>query len=173
MAGVAAGVHRKAQGQAFRHGLHFVVPPGGGIGVFQLHGQNVPDIVFPQQSLLLVGQGPGLFPAFREGLSAIGAGEGAKGHGRYHLMGGIEHQPGDLLHRHAGGQILRPFLRGKPPVLIGQKLPGFRQVLKITAVPLQKLHPGIRAEAQGGAVFVFHDHKFSYCIGGGKNCQDI
>ncbi len=146
--------------------MQLVAPPGGGSGVFQGHGQHMAHMVLLDEMPLLVSQVPVLRAAFREGLASIGAGEGPVGLGGDHLMGRVEHQPRDLLHREPAGQVPGPVFRVKPPVLIGQQLSGSGQVLKVEPVHLQHICPSgadlrpvrVLIDLVSGGVFVFHSN---------------
>ncbi len=76
-------------------------------------------MVFVHKLPLLVRQVPGGGAAIREGLAAIGTGEGSVGICGHHLVGGVEHEPRYLREGQPGGQVLCPLLVREPPVLIG------------------------------------------------------
>ena len=145
--GVGGNVHGDAIGEGLRCFLQLVAPPGSGGGVLHSRHQHMADVFLLQKLPLLVGQRISLTAGFIKGLPAVGSHKGhlVPGH---RLVGGVEHQPCDFLHAEPGGQILGPAPIVQPPVLIGEQLPGFRQVLKVQPVLLNQADSAVLAPAQ-------------------------
>ena len=128
---------------------------GGGIGALYPHHQHMAHMVLDHKFLLLVGEGPRVHPGLGIGPAAVAGGEGSLLHARHHLVGRIEHQAGDLLHRHPGCQIPGPGVGVQPPVGIGQQLAAAGGVTEIQAV---LLHHPVQSRGDAGPAGVFIGH---------------
>ena len=154
VAGVGGDVDRDAVGQGFRALLQGVAPLGGRFGVLHAGEQNVADVFVFEEALLLVGKGMSRRTGFRERLTVKCAAERAKGHGRYGLMRGEEHQTGDFFEAQALSKVHGALPIGETPVFVRQELAGFGQILKVQAVLFDELYTGIFGPREGFAVFL-------------------
>ena len=131
MARVRAVVGRNAEPDAFDQRLDIVIPARCNLRAFHRRDQHMPQVVVSQKVRLGIGKIRGVRPALGKRLSVIGS-RAAKPPAcrRNGLVGTVEHESGDLLNRHSGGQVLRPFVGGEAPVFVRLQRLVFVQVLE-------------------------------------------
>ena len=158
MARVRTGVGRYAMVESLYECLHIVVPAGGIGRTFHPGDEHGAQVVVLQKLLLLVGEAAGRHPALLIRLAVVVGGREtvARTH-RDDLMGTVEHQSGNLLHRQLRRQIGSPLTAWQTPVLISIERVVAVEVLKGISSVGKQFDTRLRGVAQRGAALLFHD----------------
>ena len=153
VARVGGNVHRDAVRHAFGKLLQLIVPLCGSLRVFYRNHEDVANVLFVHEFLLLVGKRIRRDICFRVLLAVICTAERAERHGRHRLVRRIEHKARNLLCCQAGSKVCGALLNGQTPIFIWEKLAGLLQVFKIQAVFFDELYAGRRRPRERLAVF--------------------
>ena len=153
VARVGGNVHRDAVRHAFGKLLQLIVPLCGSLRVFYRNHEDVADVLFVHEFLLLVCKRIRRDICFRVLLAAVCTAERAERHGRHRLVRRIEHETRNRLRRQAGSKVCGALLNGQTPIFIREKLAGLLQVFKIQAVFFDELYTGRRRPRERLAVF--------------------
>ena len=150
---------------AFGKLLQLIVPLCGSLRVFYRNHEDVANVLFVHEFLLLVGKRIRRDICFRVLLAVICTAERAERHGRHRLVRRIEHETRNLLCCQAGCKVCGALLNGQTPIFIREKLAGLLQVFKIQAVFFDELYAGRRRPRERLAVFgIGADNAVSLCL---------
>ena len=153
VARVGGNIHRDAVRHAFGKLLQLIVPLCGSLRVFYRNHEDVADVLFIHEFLLLIGERIRRDICFRVLLAAVCTAERAERHGRHRLVRRIEHETRNLLCCQAGCKVCGALLNGQTPIFIREKLAGLLQVFKIQSVFFDELCAGRRRPREHLAVF--------------------
>ena len=151
MARVARIVDGDAVAQSFDKGLCSIVPASSDFGALDSRDEQVAQIIFAEETLLVVGKCPGGGSALGVGLAIVGA-IAIGAHRRYRLVVAVEHQACNLFARELGGKIGNTYVETETPVLVLVELAVAVQILEGMIAFLQNLYARSRRVAQRGTI---------------------
>ena len=140
MTRVGGVVGGDAVAEALTVSLQVVAPHSGNLGVGNFGDEDGTEVVVLEERLLYVAQVAGLGTTLSKGLAVVGGGTVALGGSGELLVGGIEHQPGNLGIAELGGKVRGTLLEGQTPVLVFVELAITVEILELIAVFLEELH---------------------------------
>ena len=141
VAGVGAIVGGNPETYTFAKCLQFVVPLGRDFGRLHSGDQHMPQMIFLQKFLLLIGQLRRVgFPSFKR-FSVVRSGKIPACPGRNGLMRRIQHQTGNFFHAEFRRQVFGTLVIRQTPVFKRIQLTVFVQIFKGQSIDSQNFHP--------------------------------